>query len=397
MGLNKISTGANIASQLGNTAIGAFSAASQNREAKRQFDENMAWAKYQYEDTKDYNTPAAQRQRLVDAGYNPLQLGSSSAAGGTATAVGGASPTASMTGIPTQMDFDVAKHFLNSAAADKTEAETSRQRTDNELFTIAAQGGYNPYNLQQELTNQSIDNLKKQGKVYVSEAELNRIKKQSERIVQRFNEANIRYVNEQLRGVQWDNAHKDEFLGIELTKLHQNQQQININKGQLRVAQQHVMNEAKKINAEIEQMSHQNGLTDAQAALTTEQKNLLTFDATLKRFGINPNDPPMTSLAAHIVAGDVSYEKALQLVHQTMLLYETKNKLAPQYGLEAEAAHMYGRGEEIRGSSEAYWNAIQKVSDIRNATATYIDGIATNRSMDAPLVGDKTQQIGLGQ
>ena len=126
MGLAKISSAANIASNVGNTVVGAVSAAAQNREAKRQFNENLAWQKYQYEDTKEWNTPEAQRQRLLQAGYNPLQLGSSSAAGGTAASVGGVSPTASMTGIPSNMDFDLAKHFLNSAAADKTEAETER-------------------------------------------------------------------------------------------------------------------------------------------------------------------------------------------------------------------------------------------------------------------------------
>lgn len=397
MGLAKLSAGMNIGSQLANTGVGAFSAIANNREAKRQFDENMAWAKYQYEDMKDYNSPVATRQRLVDAGYNPLQLGASANSGGSVSAVGGASPTAAMSGIPSNMDFDIAKHVLNSAAADKTEAETFRQRSDNEMFTIAAQNGYNPYDLEKDLTRQSIDNLRKQGRLYVSEAELNRIKKESERIVQEFNKANIRYVNEQLKGVQWDNAHKDEFLGIEYTKLHQNQQAIDVSKGQLRVAQQHVLNEANKIAAEIEQMSHENALTDAQAALTQEQKNLATFDATLKRFGINPNDPPFTSLAAHIVEGDVTPEKALRLVHQTMMLFETKNRLAPQYGLEAEAAHMYGRGEEIRGSSDAYWNAIDKVATIRTDVADLIDGVAKGRSATAPLVGDKTQQIGLGQ
>lgn len=77
----------------------------QNAIAQSQFNQNMAFQKYQYEDMKRYQSPKNQVQMLREAGLNPNLAMDSALAGKSLAGVGGVSPNASVssadfTGLP---------------------------------------------------------------------------------------------------------------------------------------------------------------------------------------------------------------------------------------------------------------------------------------------------------
>ena len=115
--------------QAGATLVGGvLNANSQNRvnaEARRQFDANMAWQKYQYEDSKKYNSASEQVRRLREAGINPMLAYSGDA--GSSQPVAASSPTAQQNAV----DYS---GVMNAGAAignALSQQELQRKQSDN--------------------------------------------------------------------------------------------------------------------------------------------------------------------------------------------------------------------------------------------------------------------------
>lgn len=80
---------------LGSGALTADSINYQNEMARQQFQENLAFQRYQYEDMKRWQSPANQVRLLKEAGINPILALDSKLAGTALSSVGGVSPTSS--------------------------------------------------------------------------------------------------------------------------------------------------------------------------------------------------------------------------------------------------------------------------------------------------------------
>lgn len=90
---------------VGGAYLTADSVDRQNAIAQSQFNQNMAFQKYQYEDMKRFQSPKNQVMMLREAGLNPNLAMDSALAGKSLAGVGGVSPNASVTsadymGIP---------------------------------------------------------------------------------------------------------------------------------------------------------------------------------------------------------------------------------------------------------------------------------------------------------
>lgn len=126
--------------------LGAKSASDTNAEARRQFEENMRFQKYQYEDMKRYNSFKNQRRMMQEAGLNPSLMFGSGASPVGASSVGGVAPTASRTtqgfdflpsvagnlisALP-QLSLVNSQKELADSQTEKNQAEAAGQRTDN--------------------------------------------------------------------------------------------------------------------------------------------------------------------------------------------------------------------------------------------------------------------------
>lgn len=110
-----------IASALGAVG-GAITHGDANAEARRQFDDSLAFQRYQYGDMRFRNSLLGQVLQAKEAGLNPsIALGSGLA--GNTSSVGGASPTASMSPYdPSSATNNIAQIAQNSELVDSQSA-----------------------------------------------------------------------------------------------------------------------------------------------------------------------------------------------------------------------------------------------------------------------------------
>ena len=106
------------ASLLG-AGLNAMSASRTNRIAQQQFQQNMAFQRYQYNDMKRYNSPANQVRMIRQAGMNPALMFGPGYSPTPIGDVGGVSSTASMSPV----DYS----GVMSAAASLSQASTSEE------------------------------------------------------------------------------------------------------------------------------------------------------------------------------------------------------------------------------------------------------------------------------
>lgn len=349
--LDIIMAGVDAGSQIANTVINAGQNKAQRRQAQNMFDASMAFQKYQYEDMKEYNSPDAIRQRLIQAGYNPMFTDGAGSGASPVSPASGSVPSS----IPSNMNFDLAKDMLNLTQADKTEREADRLGMENDLYSIAKEDGWNPFALERNLTEETIEKLKSERGVNLTQAELNRVKKRSERIAQKFTKENIKFVKEQWKGLEWDNEHKQDFLELQKMDRQQRAQQLS--------------NDLKKITQDIKESNSRIALNDSQRALTDQQVQLAGFDATLRKYGIKPESPIFTALAAHVLEGDCSWGDACNLIMNTADLIRRKDYTAEMTGLLNEASWLFGKGSESRANRETFLKSAQTIGDWRGIIA----------------------------
>ena len=343
--------GAGAVGQIANTAINAGSNKAQRKQAQQMFDASMAFQQYQYEDMKEYNSPEAVRARLVAAGYNPMFTDGAGSAAAPVSPASGSVPSA----IPSNMNFDLSKDALNLSQADKTEREAERLGMENDLYSMAKENGFNPFDLERSLTEETIEKLKSERGVNLTQAELNRIKKRSEVIAQKFTKENIKFVKEQWKGLSWDNEHKEDFLELQRMDRSQRAQQLE--------------NDLKKITQEIKESNSRIALNDSQRALTDQQVQLAAYDATLRKYGIKPESPIFTALAAHVLQGDCTWSEACNLIMNTADLIRRKDYTAEMTGLLNEASWLFGKGSESRANRETFLKSAQTLGDWRGIIA----------------------------
>lgn len=145
LGAAAILGGASLASGL----LGMKSASDTNAEARRQFEENMKFQKYQYEDMKRYNSFKNQRRMMQEAGLNPSLMFGSGASPVGASSIGGVAPTANQT----TQDFS----FLPSSASNLVSALPQLGLVESQKENIQSQTEKN----QAEAAGQRTDNLYK--------------------------------------------------------------------------------------------------------------------------------------------------------------------------------------------------------------------------------------------
>lgn len=151
----------------------------ERREAQKQRDWNEAmmekqnqWSLEQWNMTNEYNTPAAQRQRLLDAGLNPMYYGldgngnagafeSAQALGyDRASAKGLMNPMAGMSDALMQS----AQLDLIQANADKARSETDSNYLDNEFKQKTLDARIEAQNLANSLSKEQIAKIEQERK-----------------------------------------------------------------------------------------------------------------------------------------------------------------------------------------------------------------------------------------
>lgn len=131
-----------IASGLTSAGLNLINQRSVNNEARRQFEENLNWQKYQYEDSKKYNSAKSQVQRLRAAGLNPMLAFGQGA--GESTPISGSSPTAQQGAADISpaiqagngMVSALSQSSLNKKQGDNLEADTNVKEAEGQLKWI---------------------------------------------------------------------------------------------------------------------------------------------------------------------------------------------------------------------------------------------------------------------
>lgn len=120
-----------------------------NSLAREQFEKNLKFQKYQYEDMKRYNSFKNQRRMMQEAGLNPSLMFGSGASPVGASSVGGVAPTASQT----TPDFSFLPSGMGNLLSSLTQASLAKSEEDKNYAGAAK-------DLQEAIGNE-IDNAYK--------------------------------------------------------------------------------------------------------------------------------------------------------------------------------------------------------------------------------------------
>lgn len=192
---------------VGGGLVTANSIDNQNAMANSQFNANLAFQRYQYEDMKRWQTPINQVRLLREAGLNPALALDSRLAGNALTSVGGVSPTAThavgdFTGLPSA----AANLMTGLSSSSLANAQEKNINADTELKGVDVQTRLreNLSRIEQILSTKRLNDQSR--KFYMAQA--NFINKQLD-----YSDERLEWENQEQRykaaGVALDNALKE--------------------------------------------------------------------------------------------------------------------------------------------------------------------------------------------
>lgn len=256
------------AGSIANTAANAFAQSNINRQTRKYNDEwayrQREWALQDWNMQNEYNSPAEQRKRMIEAGMNPALMYGAGAGGGNSTPVrAGSAPNWNPT--PPRIDLGAGGGIMTYLAVQRQTAEIDQMTLQNDLLREKITG--------QSLTNQlTID----KSKLTVAQAAK----------VQSWIDANKEITDAGLGmnayGTQLSSVATDMYL-----KQQQSSAQTNLIANENVRRDIYTSKNAEQIAARISLMAAQEAKTDAERKNIEENYKLLVQSGVLKQIDID--------------------------------------------------------------------------------------------------------------
>lgn len=265
-------------------------------ESIRQFNSNLDWEKEQYYGNQQYNSASAQRQRLVEAGYNPMfqgeaGQGSSSTVSSVGSSIAGSLPQPDSTLLSQFSNFMGQLQNLPSNIANiaKVREDTKSVAYQNQQIGELLDKGMSPQEIAYQLAYSqffnNMENGKNVGPNSESQRNLNTALGVYYRLAGDELQARADQVRELTNGIKIENDFKPQLIQKELDKM---QKEIN-----LLVQKAITEGTLQRLNTE-------------QLEVVRKNAELLGYQNMLRKYGISDNDPVYEKMSVLFANGKLS-------------------------------------------------------------------------------------------
>lgn len=317
-------------------------------------DKARQWALEQWQRENAYNDPSAVKQRLLNAGINPLLLdGQWSSSNSTPSA-----PSASSAGVPSIESpivsnpfSSVSQDLVNIATAKKIESENTSVNLDNQQVQDMLRSGMNPKEIGAYLTMQQYLNAKTEGSFMPQQIQASLRQSdavtQNTKAVEALNRANEKLVQKNVDSfdtrLDLDIKHNSAVVNELESKVRANNEQVQLMKSQ------------ESLNA-AEEEEKQKTISNLE-----EQNKVLTVKSLLSKYGIFDTDknPVGTKIAVMVAEGQLDPQDADRLFKEVGKMQLGILKVGEDIGMTAETAALFNTIEATKIEMMPTYNLVR--------------------------------------